>query len=314
MKISREIKVAVLVISSIIFFYWGFSFLKGTNILDNTFKCYVKYDNVAGLVPSSPVTINGLIIGKVGQIKIEEKGKLLVELEITNKDIKISKKAKAQIQGNGIMGGREIAIIDNFNDSAFILNGETIDASVSPALLETLASEITPVKKKLEVMLDDVDVLVKGINNTLDATTQQNLKQSIVALEATLENLKLVSTNIDGLVTENRTGLKSTLTNFNGVSANLNEVTNSLKEAKITETINDLDKTLTDVNVLISNMNQGKGTMGKLLNDEAMYTNLTNTSKELELLLQDLRLNPTRYVNVSVFGKKNKPYIAPKTE
>ncbi|MNE40325.1 hypothetical protein D3C80_1343270 [compost metagenome] len=104
------------------------------------------------------------------------------------------------------------------------------------------------------------------------------------------------------------------VTNFNKMSGNFNKISDSLNKADLGKTVRNLNQTLAKVDVLMSNLNSGKGTAGKILNDEALYNNLTKTSKELELLLQDLRLYPTRYVNVSLFGKKNKPYVAPTEE
>jgi phospholipid/cholesterol/gamma-HCH transport system substrate-binding protein len=98
------------------------------------------------------------------------------------------------------------------------------------------------------------------------------------------------------------------------MSSNFNKISDSLNKADLGKTVRNLNQTLAKVDGLMSNLNSGKGTAGKLLNDDALYNNLAKTSKELELLLQDVRLNPTRYVNVSVFGKKNKPYVAPTDE
>ena len=115
MKITREIKVAVLVILSIVLFYWGFTFLKGRNLFDNSNKLYAVYDNVAGLVVSAPVTINGLNIGKVNTIEMLPDGKMKVELIITNEQIQTAKSSIAQIMDSGLIGGREIAILNNFS-------------------------------------------------------------------------------------------------------------------------------------------------------------------------------------------------------
>jgi phospholipid/cholesterol/gamma-HCH transport system substrate-binding protein len=311
LKISREIKVAVLVILSIILFYWGFQFLKGRNVFDNTFKLYATYGNVAGLTPASPVTLNGLVIGKIKSITVQEKGEMLVEMDITNNEIGISKNAIAEIESNSIMGGKEIALINNFVDKDFAETGFKLKSGYKLGLTESLGAEITPVKKQVEVLLNDVTLLIKNLNNVLDQATQNNLKSSIASLNKTMEEINKTTVSVNGLIADNKVKLNSTLTNFDKTSQNLNKVSESVAQADLKGTINKLEATLNNVNGIMSNLEQGKGTMGKLLKDDAMYTNLTKTSKELELLLQDLRLHPTRYVNVSVFGKKNKPYVAP---
>lgn len=313
MKISREIKVAVLVILSIVLFYWGFVFLKGRNLFDNSNKLYAVYDNVAGLVVSAPVTINGLNIGKVNTIEMLPDGKMKVELVISNEQIQIAKSSIAQIKDSGLIGGREIAIINNFSDTNYVESGDTLKTSDKLGLTAELANQIGPVKDKVEVLLENANKLIENLNATLDATTQQKLKSAIASLQVTMAEFSQTSKSINGILTENKTKLNTTLTNFEKTSSNLNSMSSSLEKADLGATVKKLEATLTSVNGMMTNLEQGKGSMGKLLSDDAMYINLTKTSKELELLLQDLRLNPTRYVNVSVFGKKNKPYIAPTT-
>ena len=314
MKITREIKVAVLVILSIVLFYWGFTFLKGRNLFDSSNKLYAVYDNVAGLVVAAPVTINGLTIGKVNSIEMLPDGKMNVELVITNEQIKIAKSSIAQIMDSGLIGGREIAIINNFTDKNYTESGDTLQTSAKLGLTAELANQIGPVKDKVEVLLENANKLIENLNATLDAATQQKLKTSIASLEVTMSEFSQASKNINGILVDTKPKLSTTLSNFEKTSANLNNISTSLDKADLGATVKKLEATLTNVNGIMANLEQGKGTMGKLLSDDAMYNNLTKTSKELELLLQDLRLNPTRYVNVSVFGKKNKPYVAPTNE
>jgi phospholipid/cholesterol/gamma-HCH transport system substrate-binding protein len=314
MKITKEIKVAVLVILSIVLFYWGFAFLKGKNLFDTSTKLYAVYDNVAGLVEAAPVTLNGLIIGKVNTIEMLPDGKMKVELVINNEQIQIAKSSEAQIMDSGLIGGREIAILNNFSDTNYTQSGDTLKTSNKLGLTAELANQIGPVKDKVEVLLENANKLIENLNTTLDASTQQKLKASIASLEKTMSEFSQISKNANEILSENKSKLNTTLSNFEKTSGNLNTMTTSLEKANLGATVKKLEATLTNVNGIMSNLEQGKGSIGKLLNDDAMYTNLTKTSKELELLLQDLRLNPTRYVNVSVFGKKNKPYVAPATE
>jgi phospholipid/cholesterol/gamma-HCH transport system substrate-binding protein len=314
MKISREIKVAVLVILSIVLFYWGFAFLKGKNLFDNSNKLYAVYNNVAGLVVSAPVTINGLNIGKVNTIEMLPDGKMKVELVITNEQIQISKSSIAQIMDSGLIGGREIAILNNFSDKNYTVPGDTLQTSAKLGLTAELANQIGPVKDKVEVLLENANKLISNLNATLDASTQQKLKSAIASLEVTMSEFSQASKSINGILDDNKSKLNTMVTNFEKTSSNLNSMSSSLEKADLGATVKKLEATLTSVNGIMANLEQGKGTMGKLLSDDAMYNNLTKTSKELELLLQDLRLNPTRYVNVSFLVKKNKPYVTPTTE
>jgi phospholipid/cholesterol/gamma-HCH transport system substrate-binding protein len=310
LKLTKEIKTAVLVIVSIFLFIWGYNFLKGKDLFDSTTRVYVVYDNVAGLVNSAPVTLNGLAIGKVNSITIQPDGKLLVEMQI-NTDFPISKSSIAEIYDSGLVGGRQIAIKPNFQDKNYIKSGDYLKASSKLGLTDALAQQLEPLQYKVQKLLDNADVLFTNVNEILDEKTKQNLKNSISELNKTLSEFSEVSKNINGLVADNKPKLNSMISNFDKTVANFSTMSDSLVSANLGQTVRNLEKTLVNVHKIMTDIEQGKGTMGKLMKDDAMYTNFTNTSKELELLLQDVRLHPTRYVNVSLFGKKNKPYVAP---
>ncbi len=310
LKLTREIKTAILVIISILLFIWGYSFLKGKNLFDTSNKLFVVYENVAGLAPSAPVTLNGLTIGKVNAINIQTDGKLLVELSITN-DFPISKSSIAEIYDSGLVGGRQIAIKPNLTDTNYTKSGDFLQASSKLGLADALAQQLEPLQSKLQLVLENANLLFTNVNEVLDANTKQNLKGSIAELNKTLSEFSVASKSINELIADNKSKLNSTLTNFDKTSSNFAKMSDSLAKANLGQTVKNLEKTLANVDKLMAEMEQGKGTLGKLMKDETMYNNFSNSSKELELLLQDLRLHPTRYVNVSLFGKKEKPYVAP---
>ena len=310
MKLTKEIKTAILVIVSIFLFIWGYNFLKGKDLFDSSTRVYVVYDNVAGLVNSAPVTLNGLAIGKVNSINIQPDGKLLVEMQITT-DFPIAKSSVAEIYDSGLVGGRQIAIKPNFQDKDYIKTGDYLKASSKLGLTDALAQQLEPLQYKVQKLLDNADVLFTNVNEILDEKTKQNLKNSIAELNKTLSEFSVASKNINEMIADNKSKINSTMTNFDKTAANFSKMSDSLAKANLGQTVKNIEKTLANVDKIMTDIEQGKGTMGKLMKDDAMYNNFTNTSKELELLLQDVRLNPTRYVNVSVFGKKNKPYVAP---
>jgi phospholipid/cholesterol/gamma-HCH transport system substrate-binding protein len=310
LKISREIKTAVLVIMSIFMFLWGYNFLKGKNLFDSSNKLYVVYENVAGLATSAPVTLNGLTIGKVNSITINPDGKLLVELHITT-DFPISKSSIAEIYDSGIVGGRQIAIKPNLSDKNYTVSGDYLQASSKLGLTDALAQQLEPLQAKIQELLENADVLFTNVNDILDTKTRQNLKNSIASLDTTLAEFSVASKNINELIAVNKTNLNSIVSNFDKTASNFAVISDSLAKANLGQTVKNLEKTLAEVDKIMTALEQGKGTMGKLIKDETLYTNFSKTSKELELLLQDVRLHPTRYVNVSLFGKKNKPYMTP---
>jgi phospholipid/cholesterol/gamma-HCH transport system substrate-binding protein len=310
LKISREIKTAVLVIMSILMFLWGYNFLKGKNLFDSSNKLYVVYENVAGLATSAPVTLNGLTIGKVNSITINPDGKLLVELHITT-DFPISKSSIAEIYDSGIVGGRQIAIKPNLLDKNYTVSGDYLQASSKLGLTDALAQQLEPLQAKIQELLENADVLFTNVNDILDSNTRKNLKNSIASLDATLAEFSVASKNINELIATNKSNLNSMVSKFDKTAGNFAQISDSLAKTNLGQTVRNLEKTLANVDKIMAELEQGKGTMGKLIKDDALYTNFSKTSKELELLLQDVRLHPTRYVNVSLFGKKNKPYVTP---
>ncbi|HEU0126176.1 MlaD family protein [Flavobacterium sp.] len=314
MKLTREIKTAILVIVSILLFIWGYSFLKGRDLFTNYKTLYVQYDNVEDLSASAPVTLNGLAIGKVSKITIDEvTGKLLVELQLKT-DFPISKTSTASLYSPSLIGGKQIKIVPNMADKDLAEDGQTLVSSVELGLTESLGGKIEPIQQKLDKMLLNIDVLVTGLNNTLDKPTQENLKKTIAELSQTMAQFHKASGSLNSILDTNKGQINGVVTNFSKMSSNFNKISDSLNKADLGKTVRNLNQALAKVDGLMANLNSGKGTAGKLLNDDALYNNLAKTSKELELLLQDVRLYPTRYVNVSLFGKKNKPYVAPTEE
>jgi len=314
LKLTREIKTAILVIASILLFIWGYSFLKGRDLFTNYKTLYAQYDNVEDLSASAPVTLNGLAIGKVSKITIDEvTGKLLVELQLKT-DFPISKTSTASLYSPSLIGGKQIKIVPNMADKELAEDGQTLTSAVELGLTESLGGKIEPIQQKLDKMLVNIDVLVTGLNNTLDKTTQENLKKTIAELSQTMAQFHKASGSLNNILDTNKGQINGMVSNFNKVSNNFNKISDSLNKADLGKTVRNLNQALAKVDGLMNNLNSGKGTAGKLLNDDALYNNLAKTSKELELLLQDVRLYPTRYVNVSLFGKKNKPYVAPTEE
>ncbi|MFE3847722.1 MlaD family protein [Flavobacterium sp. LB3P45] len=314
MKITREIKTAVLVIASILLFIWGYSFLKGRDLFTNYKTFYVEYKNVEGLATSSPVTLNGLIIGKVNSIALNhENGNLLVELQLKT-DFPISKSSVATIYEPGFIGGKQIAIYPNFEDKTIAEDGQKLRGDVKIGLTEKVGDQLAPLQEKFEKIMLHTDQLITGVNNVLDKKGQEDLKVSLSELSKTIEQFHKASASVNTLLDENKVQIKGAVTNFNKISNDFSKISDSINKADLGKTVRNLNKTLARVDGIMSGLEAGKGSMGKLLHDEAFYENLKATTKELELLLQDIRLAPTRYVNISVFGKKNKPYIAPKND
>ncbi|RZK03931.1 MAG: MCE family protein, partial [Flavobacterium sp.] len=306
------IKTAILVIASILLFIWGYSFLRGSDLLSDYRTFYVEFDNVEGLSPSAPVTISGLAVGKVTAITLHhETAKLTVEIQIKS-DFPISKSSVVNLYEPGFIGGKQLQIIPNLEDKSEAETGDKLKSGVVPGMLSAFGDKLAPVQKKVELVLVSADSLINNLNDVLDAKTKNNLKASIENLNQTMAQFSKTTKSINEMLDANKTKVNGIVTNFSNISSNFSKVSDTIAKAKLGQAVRDLEKTLEGVNKVVADLEKGKGTMGKLLKDETLYNNFNKTSKELELLLQDLRLNPTRYINVSLFGKKNKPYVAPK--
>lgn len=302
MKISREIKTALLVLASIGLFVWGYGFLKGNNVFDKSIKYYVEYDNVEGLTTSSNVTINGLVVGKVSKIEINKNtGKLLVELFMTN-PIQISKTSTAFIYSSGFIGGKDIAIEPDFKDTDYAASGDYLSAGVKLGMLDSIGDQLDPLQQKLQEVLDNANEMLTAINAVLDENTQMELK-------ATMSNLGSTMSQVNGLLVSNKPKLDKTMDNLTVMSANFAQLSDSLSQLEINKTFAKLDAASSNLDKLLHGIENGDGSIGKLMKDEQLYENLEQASKELEQLLRDVKENPKRYIHFSVFGKKGTPYV-----
>lgn len=298
-------------ITSILLFIWGYSFLKGRDLFTSYVTLYAEYETVEGLTTSAPVTLNGLVIGKVNNIIIvESSGKLLVELQIKT-DFPISKSSVAAIYEPGFIAGKQIAIEPNIKDKSVSVDGQRLKGEIRLGLTETVGNKLVPIQEKLEKIIGNADVLISGLNNVLDKKAQEDLGTSLGELSATMKQFHKASVSMNTILDKNKAQITGVVANFNKISDNFSKISDSLNKADLGRTVKSLNETLAKVDEIMNDLNSGSGTMGKLLKDEALYNNLNKTSQELELLLQDVRLHPTRYINVSLFGKKDKPYKAP---
>ena len=307
-KRKPEIKTALLVILGISLFIFGFSFLKRSSIFENNKIVHTIYDEVEGLVVGAKVTINGLVIGNVSMIDfLPGSTKILVSMRI-DKDLNFSPNSKAVFYEAGLIGGKAISIEPVFDSKNTIKNNDTIASDVKPGLTELINRQIAPLQEKIESMLTSVDSLFSGVSNVLNYETQNNLKNTLENLSQSVNNINMSSEALIEVIDENRSSLNISFKNAANATKNINELTDSLSKIDFTNTFNKLSESLNNINTILSKVENGEGTLGKFINSEELYQNLSQSSKELEELLSDLKANPSRYVQFSLFGKKQKPY------
>lgn len=309
MKISRELKTGIIAILIIVLSVWGYNFLKNQSLYDNTRTFYATYTNVQGLIPTSPVTINGLKVGKVSKITFDpdKKGILIVHINLTN-NLPFSKNSIAQIYSPDFISGKSLKINLIHDGADFAKDGDTLCGEVESGILGMLNEQIAPLQSKVESFVVNTDSVMQNINNVLDAQNQENIKKSLQNLNVTLEKFKDLSFRADRIFEENNNKIDSIFDNANIAMNNFAQISDSLQKANLGATALKLQNTLESFNRILDSIENGQGTMGKLLKDDNLYKNLENASKELEELLREIKLHPKRFVNISVFGKKGKPY------
>ncbi|MCH2489092.1 MAG: MlaD family protein [Flavobacteriales bacterium] len=311
MRLSREVKTGILAIGAILLFVFGYSYLKGTNLLEKNRTFYVKYDNVEGLAKSAPVTINGLKVGKVANIDFEnQSGGLVVEFTV-EKDFDFSQNSLVRIYSSGIIGGKSLGIYPEYNPNNIAESGDTLRGEIEDGMLSAVTKALGPLEKKVNNTLSTVDTLLLAFTDIVDAPTRDNLKNAINNLNTTLNSLSGVSNKLNRVLGENSDKLDRTFTNLDVTTENFAKFSDSLAQIETGQMIADLEAFTSKLNTVITRVDNGEGSVGKLLKDEELYENLTGASQQLEQLLQDLKLNPKRYVHFSLFGKKNKEYDPP---
>ncbi|WP_298480560.1 MlaD family protein [uncultured Maribacter sp.] len=314
MKLSKEIKTGIIVIGGILLFIMGFSYLKSTPLFDNSNKLYAIYPHVGGLQPGTPVSINGFNVGSVNDIHFKDDlGNLLVTFTV-NQDFVFSKNSRAELYDTGIIGGKGLQIIPVFDGSRNAQSGDTLVTETRPGLTELAQEKLTPLFKKFESAVTDADSVLLNVNEVLDTKTKRDLQKAITGLSELMESLNGSASVLNNILKNNESKLDSSLTNFQSITSNLSSITDSINNAGLGRTLASLESTVGNLDKLMAKIERGDGTIGKLMEDEELYNNLNNASKELDLLLQDFRLNPKRYVNVSVFGKKQKEYAVPEDD
>jgi len=309
LKLSKEIKTAILVISGILLFIFIFNYLKGENVFDSSKKISAIYENVEGLAPSAAVTINGHTIGKVQSIEFKGDGSGLLRVTmLISDDFPFSVNSEAQLYEAGLIGGKAIAIIPSFDSSALVQSGDVLRSKVKPGLTDLVNQRLTPLQEKIEKMMVSADQLLINLNEVFDVQSKENIKLSIAELSTTISSFKTTSESLNSLVEDNKPAIGETILNFSKISKDLSSVSESLSESDIDLIMLDLKSTISSFDLLLKNIENGDGSFGKFIKDDRLYVNLQGATKQLEELLNDMKLNPKRYVHFSLFGKKAQQY------
>ena len=325
MKISNETKVGAITVISVAVLILGFNFLKGKKLWSSDTMITGKYGNVQGLQNSNPVIINGLQVGTVYKITTEkDMREILVDLNIT-KDIDIPKNSIAIIKSNPLgTTSVEIKLGDAVEN---LKNKDIILTETSGGLFDDVLKKVDPVLYEVRKAVSSIDTLLGNFNSVLDPKAKGNIAEVLANLNQVTASMVSSTASLNGLLNAQTGALAKSLNNvssitsnfannnekINSVMSNLDKTTSKFATLNLNKTLDTLDRAVNDLKNIIGKFDNNNGTLGKLINDPTMYQNLASTGNKLNLLLDDIRVNPKRYINISLIGKKqnNNPLLVP---
>ena len=318
-SISQEFKIGTLMILGVALLFLGINYLKGFNPLSKRITLYAVYNKIEGLSVSNPVLVNGFKVGQVSDVGFSDTGdgSILVEFTIEESQLRIPIDSDAKIYSSDLFGTKAIKIEPGITES-YAQQGDTLLASVEMDITEAVRKELEPLRRKTEELIKGVDDILVNMKAVFDDDATQSLPSAFESLQRTVRTLENTVDNIDGLVVENRIIFKNVMSNIDEIAQNLNDnntqisniITNfsdlsdSLVSVDITRTLVKAEKAMEEVTAVTNRINNGEGTIGKLLVNDSLYDGLVDTNTEIQDLLDDLQLNPWKYVRVSLFGRK----------
>lgn len=321
---KKEVKVGIVVVIAIGLFIYGFNFLKGHSIFNPERKLYAVYSRIDGLIEANPLLLNGFKIGQVKKIELipnNSSNKILVTF-LLNTDVQIPKNSVAKVFSSDLLGSKAVELIPS-KETVFVNNGDTLLSSSDDDLKTSVNKQIQPLQKKAEDLISSIDSVMFVVKEVLNANVRQNLISSFESIKNTIIALERTTYQMDTLMGTERYAIAAIIQKTNSIVANIeknnekisqainnfNSISDSLAKANLKKTVEETNVALAGVNKIINQINSGQGTAGKLINSDSLYTSLSKSSEDLDKLLKDLRINPERYVHISVFGRKdrNKP-------
>jgi phospholipid/cholesterol/gamma-HCH transport system substrate-binding protein len=317
---NKEFKIGFFAIASIIALVFGVNYLKGINILNDNSDFYAVYENIGGLQVGSPVLVNGYKVGMVSNIDLltEQNQNLLVTISL-DKEFDMAKNTVCKIVNQDLMGTKGIALILGDTDE-LVRGGDTLISGIEGSLQDEVNAQILPLKNKAEELIGSIDSVMMIVTAVLNKDTRDNLRNSLSSLDKTFELMSQAMVKVDSMVDINDDRIAKVVKNLESITSNLESSNGEIKTiltnfATLSDSLvkADIATVLQNVNDIATKINNGEGSIGLLLKDNKIYANFEKSTRELASLLEDIKKNPSRYVNFSIIGG-GKPYVAPKTK
>jgi phospholipid/cholesterol/gamma-HCH transport system substrate-binding protein len=314
-KIRKEIKVGVIFVVATAILIWGLMYLKGLELLKTSRTFYAVYDQVNGLVAANPISIKGMKVGQVKKLYFNPKNpaEIIVELYVLG-DYPIAKNSSARIFSSSLLGAPEVEIIPG-DSKQMAISGDTLLSETEATLGQEVNRQLLPLKTKAENLIGSIDSIAIIVQQVLNKNTRDNLVEAIEHVKQSLGNIAHATHTLDTLMSSQRNNLSKIIINVESISNNLKQnnekITNiltnfsnlsdSLARARIPYTIAQVNKAITDLDSILVKINKGEGSVGQLLTNEQLYKEVEKAARDLNLLLEDIKANPSKYVKVSVF-------------
>ena len=317
---NKEFKIGFFAIASIIALVFGVNYLKGVNILNDNSDFYAVYENIGGLQIGSPVLVNGYKVGMVSNIDLltEKNQNLLVTISLDN-EFDMAKNTVCKIVNQDLMGTKGIALILGDTDE-LVTGGDTLISGIEGSLQDEVNAQILPLKNKAEELIGSIDSVMMIVTAVLNKDTRDNLRNSLSSLDKTFELMSQTMVKVDSIVYINDDRITKVVKNLESISSNLESSNGEIKTiltnfATLSDSLvkADIATVLQNVSDITAKINNGEGSIGLFLKDDKIYANFEKSTRELASLLEDIKNNPSRYVNFSIIGG-GKPYVAPKTK
>jgi phospholipid/cholesterol/gamma-HCH transport system substrate-binding protein len=322
MKIHRSAKIGIFAILCLTTFIWGINFLKGRNLFSGSNVYYTVFNQVDGLVNTNKVMLSGYKVGVVKDIEFEEgyTGRLIVTLLI-ERDYKIAHNSVAKLVSTDIMGGKAIKL-EIAKNKTYYNPGDTLPSAIETGLIDQLGHQMVPVKERAEALMEEMERTLSIVTLVFNEQNRDHLNHSFLSLRNTLANLDKTTLALDTMMNAPSGSIKKILSNVNSITKNLKDnnqqltntiknfssISDSLAKVNIASTLMQADSAMRSFSSIVHKINTGQGTMGLLINNDTLYYNLESASRNLELLLLDMKTNPKRYVNISLFDFSRTKY------